>query len=538
MTDIGRWARTVRHLRPGQVGHRVRLRGQLAVVSRWPDAAERLLRQGTSNSVGWPDRFRPMDARLSGWPSLGELASGRITLLGRQRPLDDWRPADAPQLWRYHLQYWDWAWGLAGTDDAAAARRVFADLWTSWSAANRLGRYDEWSPYVASVRAWSLCGTFAALARGGPVEDDVRASLGLHAGFLAAHLERDVGGNHLLKNLKALVGLGVFLGDPTLVRRTTSRLVAEIERQVLPDGGHYERSPAYHCQVMGDLLDVGRLLAAAGSPVPGALNVTLDRMRAWLAGMLLPDGSVPMLNDGFPVADELVRLLLGDEPVRNEGVTLLAESGYIVARTGRFHLIVDVGLACPDELPAHAHADTLSFVLYDEGAPVVVDTGTSTYEAGPRRDLERSTGAHNTIEIDGNDSTEVYGAFRAGRRARVRIERVERAPIVVQAGHDGYRHLPGAPRHRRRWELSPERLRITDAVTGAGSHRLVSRLVAAPGVAVTPDRVGRLALSTHQPYGVEPWRVATGWHAERETNALVRADLATLPHTMQMEFVT
>ena len=75
-----------------------------------------------------------------------------------------------------------------------------------------------------------------------------------------------MGGNHLVKNLKALVGLGVFLGDDRLVAHAASHLERQIGVQVLADGGHYERSPSYHCQVLGDLIDVAGLLAAAGRP--------------------------------------------------------------------------------------------------------------------------------------------------------------------------------------------------------------------------------------------------------------------------------
>ena len=92
----------------------------------------------------------------------------------------------------------------------------------------------------------------------------LRAELAAHAGFLRRNLETDVGGNHLIKNLKALVGLAVFFGDDALLARALGRLRRQLSVQVLPDGGHYERAPAYHCQVLGDLIDIAGLLQAAG----------------------------------------------------------------------------------------------------------------------------------------------------------------------------------------------------------------------------------------------------------------------------------
>lgn len=40
-----------------------------------------------------------------------------------------------------------------------------------------------------------------------------------HANFLADHLERDLGGNHLLENLRGLALTGAFLDGPDSNRR-------------------------------------------------------------------------------------------------------------------------------------------------------------------------------------------------------------------------------------------------------------------------------------------------------------------------------
>jgi hypothetical protein len=158
---------------------------------------------------------------------------------------------------------------------------------------------------------------------------------------------------------------------------------------------------------------------------------------------------------------------------------VLGSSGYVVLRPCLgVALIADVGLPCPPQLPAHAHADCLSFELHVNGHALIVDTGTSTYRPSARRRYERSTSAHNTVEVDGADQTEVWGTFRAARLAVPSLERIseEGGSIVLVASHDGYMRLPGAPVHRRTWQLSPIHLRIIDEVTGTGYHTIKSRL--------------------------------------------------------------
>jgi uncharacterized heparinase superfamily protein len=237
--------------------------------------------------------------------------------------------------------------------------------------------------------------------------------------------------------------------------------------------------------------------------VPGALAGAITARRGWLGAVLTPAGDVPLLNDGFPVSPGLVALLAAS-PAPRGPLRLLPDTGLASVTVGGWHLLADVGPPCPRELPAHAHADTLGCVVHLDGRPLLVDTGTSTYAAGAARDRERSTAAHNTVEVDGEDSTEVWGAFRAGRRARVHGLTAQAGAagdvVCVAAGHDGYRHRPGRPAHRRSWTVTAGELRVDDAVTGRGRHLVTvrwhlapaTRLRLVPGGAVVTGAAGEL----------------------------------------------
>jgi uncharacterized heparinase superfamily protein len=487
--DLAVLGRTVVHLRPAQLAHRTRLRTQQAGLRRFPEAG-RLIMPGPAPAaaVGWPDAVRPVDALTPGrWPSLAELRTGKIRLLGLARELG-WGHSDAPRLWRFHLHYWDWAWGLAADQDRLAGRALFARLWRSWQASAEFGRGDAWHPYTAALRAWSWCGLHRALVAGSDIERDFIAGLAAHAGFLRRHLEYDVGGNHLIKGLKALAGLAVFFADERLLRLALRRLTSELARQVLPDGGHYERAPAYHCQVLADLVDVADLLRAAGRPPVWEIITAIAHMRRWLAIVLTPDGQVPLLNDGYPVDRELITALRPGPILENPDRPLLVlpATGLVRAVAGGWHLLADVGPPCPPSLPAHAHADTFGCLVHVDKVPLLIDTGTSTYELGPVRRHERSTAAHSTVQVDGADSTEVWGVFRAGRRARVSglTVHADAARITCEAVHDGFRGLRGRPLHHRRWSLTSDELRVEDTVTGQGRHKIVIHWQLAAGSTV------------------------------------------------------
>jgi len=312
---------------------------------------------------------------------------------------------------------------------------------------------------------------------GGPVDLEVRQQLVRHLRFIRAYLERDVGGNHLIKNLKAWIALGVFFGDSKEVAQATQLLERELGRQILPDGGHYERSAAYHVQVLGDLIDIEQLLTVSG--YDGTLERITDIIQAMkdsLGVLLDPQGQLVLVNDGFPVSDQMIQALYGSVPPVQSAH--LPYTGYARLVRGDWLAFVDVGDPCPDSLPAHAQADTLGCIVYYRNQRVISEAFTSTYESGSIRQQERSTAAHSTVQLAGQDSTEVWAAFRAGRRARIRdveFHDDRNEPAAVTAWHDGYRHLPGKPWHHRKVICEQDGITVIDTVSASRPTDFVVR---------------------------------------------------------------
>ncbi|MFN3310272.1 MAG: heparinase II/III family protein [Thermomonas sp.] len=386
----------------------------------------------------------------------------------------DWNRADWPRLWLYNAHYFD---DLVA-DDAQARVEWHRALIARWIAENPPGQGTGWEPYPVSLRIvnwlkWLLAGH-------APVPG-MLDSLAVQVRWLRRRLEHHLLGNHLWANAKALVFAGAcFAGDEAARWRCEGlRLLRrELREQVLADGGHFERSPMYHAILTEDLLDLVQLAQLTGALDPEASpwRETAARMLDWATVMAHPEGEVAFFNDAaFGIAPPLPALRayaaglgLVPPPLPSSGLHLLQASGYVRMQVGPALLLADVAPVGPDYLPGHAHADTLSFELSLQGRRVLVNGGTSTYENDAERLRQRGTAAHNTVVVDGQDSSEVWSAFRVARRARVHEvnARQQEGVLSLSAWHDGYLRLPGRVRHRREWHLQARSLQVVDVLEG------------------------------------------------------------------------
>lgn len=389
----------------------------------------------------------------------------------------DWNRCAWSKLWLYNLHYFN---DLVANEAPARAHWHNA-LLERWISENPPGYGNGWEPYPTSLRIvnclkWALGGN--------SLSSNITHSLAVQVRWLRRRLEFHLLGNHLWSNAKALLFAGAFFsGTEAASWRAQGMKILrrQLTEQILPDGGHFERSAMYHAIMLEDLLDLmqlaQRLPSAFDTQDIEAWGSKSRAMMHWLRAMTHPDGGIAFFNDTAldtaPSASVLSAYahalgLLVDDDAQLDGCTALPASGYWRLQLGQAVVIADAGEIGPDHLPGHAHADTLSFELSLNGERLLVNGGTSTYEPGIARLRDRGTGAHNTIMVDGHDSSEVWGSFRVARRAHplaVKSGRDKKC-AWLEAAHDGYRRLPGKVVHRRHWQLSERRLDIEDMLYG------------------------------------------------------------------------
>lgn len=403
-------------------------------------------------------------------------------------------PAQA-KLWRYHLHYMDFLHQRGMTTEAAR------EWMRSWARDNTDTSSEGWEPFPTSLR---LANWFKLWWQAGDREVD--ASLLASAYAQARHLRRfvefHIQGNHLFENFKSLFWAGWTLhGREAKQWRlwAARRLRRELEEQILSDGGHYERSPMYHAYMVEGCLDLLNIHAAWGAREPDLsdlLHRKTSGMLAWLETMTHPDGEIALLNDAaFKMAPAPHRLLhygrqLGLDWSAPARVTQLNDSGYLVIRDNGHFLILDIGPFGLDHQPSHGHCDMFSFEWSLGTQRVICDSGVYAYQDPVMRPYVRSTAAHNTVRIDGEDQSEVWKEFRVARRAYPEISCVKATAdgaIRVSGCHRGYGRLRGRPVHQRTFLFHQGHLSLLDEITGSGYHELEAFVHLHPAVTIKPQ---------------------------------------------------
>lgn len=434
------------------------------------------------------------------------------------------------------------AWWYTGDGRYADA---FASQLAAWMDANPPKLGINWaSSLEVAFRAiswtWALRLFADAPALTAALHARAVAFLVVHARHLERYLSTYFSPNtHLTGEALGLYYLGTALAAlaPAAEWRETGRriLLAELGRQLRADGAYFEQATYYHRYTVEFYLHLALLGAANGEPLPDESLARVLLALEYLRDVARPDGTLPLLGDddggqlialtgpeggrdtratlavgAALFAQGELRGTLGDPPpaaalwmlgARGAGQLAalrtpspaacsrpFAESGSCVMRDGwgasASWLHIDCGphgaLTC-----GHAHADALAFELCVAGRPALVDAGTYTY-VGAERDLFRGTAAHNTLTLDGIDSSEpADGPFAwhttavSEVRAWVTGDRFD----YFAGAHDGYRRLPAAAEHERAvLAVRGEGWLVRDRVASSGRHDMAIRFHAAPGL--------------------------------------------------------
>ena len=357
-----------------------------------------------------------------------EILNGTVTLLHESGTPGghNWDNPDKSHLWNFNLQYLEFLIPLAAAyreTGEAKYYEKFRDYCLRWMEDNEDGTGDGWHPYTISLRLTNLWICMDGLGEIFRKDEKFTQKLGdsMYAQYLHLQkkLELHLLGNHYLENLKAVMLGALYFKEPGIYAEYKSRLQEELKEQILPDGVHYERSIMYHKIVLEDVMRAAKGVKDADQLFYQELSALLQPMTDAMYSLEEGMGHTPLFNDaGDNVARSMLSLLaaLREEfsiaPVNKNA---FPDAGYYCLRHQGLKILMDAGEIAPDYMPGHGHCDGLSFELSVDQHPVFVNSGTGQYQ-GSLRGYFRSTRAHNTVVIEGEEQSECWGEHRVAKR--------------------------------------------------------------------------------------------------------------------------
>ncbi len=428
-----------------------RTRGQLVGIARrlWPfgrSAATRLL-------------FAPHDLRTADPTTAGDIYAGYYAFAGRtlrthgESPFDSEPPSEA---WAEALHGFGWLRHMHVADTAIAranARALVEDFIGRKRERGEIAR----RPTVAARRLISLLSHSPLLLQG--ADHAFYERFLRHLSRLAERLDLAlagaVEGGARLNGLIAVTFAAVCLDAPDGRRRRLEYALSdELDRQILPDGGHLSRNPRILIELLLDLLPLRETFLARGIEPPRGVLMAIERMMPHLRLFRHGDGALALFNGMGTTPPDVMATLAAYDDARARPIEQATYSGYSRLTGERGIVVIDAGAPPRGAHSVEAHAGCLSFEFSSGAQRLVVNCGTSRFGSDALRLAARSTAAHSTLTLDDRSSAtfgRVLGEMRVvAGPSDVRVARQEREEGQEWVGsHDGYSRALGAVHTRR-----------------------------------------------------------------------------------------
>lgn len=355
---------------------------------------------------------------------------------------ENWQRALHGFRWLRHMR-------AAEMDLASANARALVADWMTGPGRRISG--IAWEPPVAARRiiAWLQHSTTVLNGSDFAFYRAFLKSLALQVRYLRRVTPEMAMGEDRLRARVALAFAALSLpASVTALRAASRHLSAELDRQILADGGHVSRNPAAILDLLADLLPLRQTYANEAEAPPEALLGAVERMLPALRFFRHQDGTLARFNGMGATSHDRVAAILRHDETGGSPVLHAPHSGFERLTMGGVTVIADTGAPPPVEVSGQAHAGCLSFEMSSGRAHFVVNCGVDTLGADDFRPLARATAAHSTATVNDTSSARfahsgrlagLLGSPLIGGPRRMRCERSDGHGIqAFVARHDGY----------------------------------------------------------------------------------------------------
>ncbi|ADZ68586.1 heparinase II/III family protein [Polymorphum gilvum] len=404
---------------------------------------------------GTPARLliAPQDLRTADQTNAIDIYGGRFLFSGHvveARGRSPFELEGEDPAWQRELHSFGWLRDLRAADSRVARQnaRALVDDWIK-----HCGRWHPigWEQPVVARRVLSWLAQSPLVLEEGDADFYRRflRSLARQVRFLRRTINETSDGVPRLQAALAMAAASVSMaGQGRFVRQSLRRLDQELQRQILPDGGHISRNPRAILDILTDLLPIRQAFVTQGLETPPAMMQAVDRMMPMVRFFRHGDGAFAHFNGMGSTPNDLVATILAYDDARGAPPGNAPHVGYQRLTGGDTVVLMDTGTPPAAALSETAHAGCLSFEMSSGRQRIVVNCGISGRASEGWRAVARSTAAHCTAGIEDTSSCRFLAERPFGRwlgapviagPSVVPVDRQEDdTGTRVTASHNGY----------------------------------------------------------------------------------------------------
>lgn len=394
--------------------------------------------------------------------------AGSLVELGTQSPFEIGPPTEG---WARELYGFGWLRHLRVASSTLSREQAKA-LLGDFLQLHKSVRGLAWQPEVVGRRVISwLSNSVVVLDANDPrTYETFLHALTAQLRYLSASYRDAPDGAPRLLALMALVYAGLCIAEQQAVLdRYMKPFCRELDRQILPDGGHISRDPAALVELLLDLLPLRQCFVARDRLPPKQLSDAIDRAMPMVRFFRLGDGTLAHFNGAGATATDSLATVLAYDDTEGSPLTAAPNSGYVRIERGTTLIIADMAAAAPASVSANAHAGCFSFEMSSGEYPLIVNCGAPSPDHVSWRTVARTTPAHSVLTFEDSSSAIFAGSNGASPSAEAELvgpanvdaSLTEEADgILLQGSHDGYGSRFGVS-YARRILISPDGAFVT-----------------------------------------------------------------------------
>lgn len=417
------------------------------------------------------------------------IAKGDFEFLGKfiSNTKEPWQSPGASKNWRAHVSEFSWLRDLHATNtiEARIRGRQLVLQWINTKGKDWHTSTARPEVLAARVSNWLYQSPFLLEEADGEFISAFKLNLMCQIIHLKIVFRILPPGIERIIVLKGLILAFISYENMKEKNRWLKLLNRELEKQILPDGGHISRSPLIQLVLIRNLIEIREALLKLKQKPSNFLQTAIENTVPMLQLFRHGDGGLALFHGSNADEFKNIETIIKASKVQKKPLVSAPNNGFERLSSNGSLILIDVGMPPPIGYDQHTHASALSFEFSSGKERIVTNCGANIDGDLIWQSIQRTTAAHSTVTVEDTNSLQILKAQGIGNRPEIGsvLRRDDKGSIWIETIHHGYKALFSIS-HKRKIYLAAggHDFRGEDTIDGGTDQKFTARFHLHPSV--------------------------------------------------------